>query len=278
MEILVLGAGLVGTALGELAPQRAVVARSADADLRRPDQLRALIATHRPKWIVLSAAISNVDQCERDPQLAHDVNVAGTRNVALAARDAGARLIFVSTDYVFDGEATAPYETDSPRRAINVYAATKIAGEDEVRALLPESVIARTSAVFGIHRRCFGTDALTETAAGREFEVVTDKFNSPTYSRDLAHMLVGLIDRNASGVFHCCNRGEASWLNMAESIVSAAGIRDAKLKPTTLAARYKTPRPRYTPMSVASLERAGIEVRDWRDAIPEFVAEMRGRF
>lgn len=273
MEILVFGAGLVGSALGELAGPRAVVTTSRDADIRSPEQVRALVKQHAPRWIVLSAAISNVDQCERNPQAAREVNIGGARNVAEAARDAGARLIFLSTDYVFDGTASVPYEVDSPRRGINVYAGTKVAAEDEVRSVLPGAVIARTSWVFGIHRKCFGTEVLQ--AADAEVAVVTDKFNCPTYNRDLAHQLLGLIDRNASGVFHCCNRGEANMLDLADALVKEAGIRDARLKPTTLTARYSTPRPLYTPMSVTSLEKIGIPVRHWREAVPEFVAEMK---
>lgn len=273
MEILIFGAGLVGSALGDLAGARAVVTTSRDADIRRPEQVRALVERHQPQWIVLSAAISNVDQCEREPQLAHDVNIGGARNVALAAKESGARLIFLSTDYVFDGEASTPYEVDAPRRGINVYARSKVAAEDEVRSVVSEAIIARASNVFGVHRKCFGTDALQ--AAGTEFTVVTDKFNCPTYSRDLAHQLLGLVDRNASGTFHCCNQGEANMLDLAGALVKEAGIRDVRFKPTTLAARYSTPRPPYTPMSVTSLERIGIPVRHWREAVPEFVAEMK---
>ena len=273
MEILIFGSGLVGSALGELTYSASVVATSRDADIRRSEQVRALVERHRPAWIVLSAAISNVDQCERDPQAAQDVNVGGARNVAEEARRAGARLIFLSTDYVFDGEASIPYETDAPRRGINVYAGTKIAGEDEVRSVLPDAVIARTSNVFGVHRRCFGTDVLQ--SSGKELAVVTDKFNCPTYDRDLARMLFALILQQASGIFHCCNRGEANMLDLAEALAKEGGIRDVRFKPTTLAARYSTPRPRYTPMSVASLEQLGIPVRHWREAVPEFVAEMK---
>lgn len=277
MEILVIGAGLVGTALGELAPERAVVTTSRDADIRRPEQVRALVERQQPKWIVLSAAISNVGQCERDPQLAHEVNVEGARNVALAARDAGARLIFLSTDYVFDGEATTAYETDSPRRGINVYAKTKIAGEDAIFSIMPEAAIARTSWVFGVHRRCYGTDVVKDAATKHELPVIMDKYNCPTYNRDLAKMLLGMVDRGASGVFHCCNPPAVNWLDFSRELVRAAGIDGVRFTPTTLAAHYDIPRPRCTPMSVASLERIGIHVRPWHETVPEFIAEMRQR-
>jgi dTDP-4-dehydrorhamnose reductase len=277
MEILIFGAGLVGSALGELAPERAVVTTSKDGDLRQPDQVRALVERHRPKWIVLSAAISGVDQCERDPQLAHDVNVGGARHVAEAARDAGARLVFLSTDYVFDGEASQPYDTHAPRRAVNVYAATKIAGEDEVRSILPDAAIARTSWVFGIHRACYATDAVQGAATRHELKVVTDKYICPTYNRDLAQMLLALIDRGVSGVFHCVNPGPANWLDFSRPLIETAGIEDVRFLPTTLAEHYKVRRPHYTALSAASMERIGIQPRTWRETFPDFIAEMRRR-
>src|SRR5690242_17220890 len=116
MEILILGAGLVGSALGELAGQRAVVATSRDADIRDISQVQSLVARQKPAWVVLSAAISNVDHCQREPELARAINVLGAENVARATRDAGARLLFLSTDYVFDGAASAPYEITATRR------------------------------------------------------------------------------------------------------------------------------------------------------------------
>jgi dTDP-4-dehydrorhamnose reductase len=277
MDILIFGAGLVGSALGELAADRAAVTTSRDADIRRTEQVNALVARHQPKWVVLSAAISGVDECERDPKLAHDVNVNGARNVATAARDAGARLVFLSTDYVFDGTASEPYEIDSPRRAVNVYGNTKIAAEDEVRSIVPSAVIARTSWVFGVHRSCYGIKALQQARAQHELKVVTDKHNCPTYNRDLAHMLLALIDRDASGVFHCCNSGAANWLEFARGLAESAGIAGVRFVETTLAKEYAVPRPAFTPMSVASLERAGIRPRPWGDALPDFVAEMRQR-
>ena len=277
MEILIIGAGLVGSALGELAAERAVVTTSRDADIRQRGQVQALVEKHRPKWIVLSAAISGVDQCERDPQLAHDVNVVGARNVAAAARDAGARIVFLSTDYVFDGEASQPYEVDSPRRAVNIYGESKIAAEDEVRAITPSAVIARTSWVFGVHRVCFGTKALQQSEEKHELRVVIDKYNCPTYNRDLAQMLLGLIDRGASGVFHCCNAGAANWLEFAKGLAQAAGIEGMRFVETTLAQEYAVRRPANTPLSVRSLEQVGIRPRPWRDAAPDFVAEMRRR-
>ena len=277
MEILIFGSGLVGAALGELASERAIVTTSRDADLRRPEQVRALVERHRPKWIVLSAAISKVDDCERDPQLAHDVNVGGTHNVATAARDAGARLVYISTDYVFDGEGAQPYETDAPRGAVNVYAATKIAGEDEARTVLPGCIVARTSWVYGVHRACYATDALQAAAAGRELTVVMDKYICPTYNRDLAHMLLALMDGGASGVFHCVNPGPANWLDFTQPLVEAAGLHSVKFLRTTLAEHYRVRRPRYTALSVSSLEIIGIRPRTWNETFPDFVAEVRAR-
>ena len=277
MEILVIGAGLVGSALGELAPARVVVTTSRDADIRQRDQVQALIERHRPKWIVLSAAISGVEQCERDPQLAQEINVGGARNVAVAARGAGARLILLSSDYVFDGETSRPYEIDSPRHAVNVYGETKIAAEDEVRAIVSSAVVARTSWVFGVHRSCFGTKALQQSREKHELRVVVDKYNCPTYNRDLAHMLLGLIDCGASGVFHCCNSGAANWLEFAKGLTEAAGITGVRFVETTLAQEYPVRRPANSQLSVASLERVGIRPRPWREAVPEFVAEMRQR-
>ena len=278
MEILILGAGLVGSALADLAGSRAVLATSRDADIRDAGQVGALVGRHQPAWVVLSAAISNVDRCQREPDLARAVNVLGAENVARAARDAGARLLYLSTDYVFDGAAAAPYEVDAPRRPISVYGQTKADGEDVVRNILPGCAIARTSWVFGSQRECFATLILRQAVAAGTLNVESDKFTCPTYNRDLAGMLLALIDQGAGGVFHCCNAGIASRLQLAEELLRAAGMAGVVLERVSMAEmNWPAPRPPFSAMSVASVERMGIHPRLWRAAVPDFVDELRRR-
>ncbi len=268
------GTGLLGKALVKQWRDDEIAALgSRDADIRSPQQVQRALAQHRPKWIVLAAAYTDVDGCETNRDLAFEVNCRGAANVAREAERAGARLIFLSTDYVFDGAKTSPYEVDDPLAPQSVYGKSKAAGEVEIRKILPECCILRTSWVFGVGGKCFPDTILKLSATRKELEVVEDQRGCPTYTADLARAIIALCRTGASGTVHATNRGECTWFDFALELVASAGL-ETKVKPTT-SEKFVRPakRPAFSVLSGASLEGYGILMPTWQDATRRYLAE-----
>ncbi len=221
MRVTIFGAtGLLGPALTrEWSEDQITGLSSRDADLRNADQVRRAVERSRPDWIVLSAAYTDVDGCESHPDQAFAVNRDGALNVALAAKNSEARLLFVSSDYVFDGRKTAPYEGGDPRNPQSVYGRSKAEAEVRLLEILPEVCIARTSWLFGIGGKCFPDTILKLAASRPALDVVNDQRGSPTYSVDLARAIIGLCRKNASGIVHVTNAGDCTWFEFAREIV-----------------------------------------------------------
>jgi dTDP-4-dehydrorhamnose reductase len=276
-RILIVGAtGLLGKALvQEWDFDEVTGASSRDADVRDLSQLRTLFARTRPQWTVLAAAYTDVDGCEKNPEMAHQVNCAGAGNVASAARECGSRLLFVSTDYVFDGKKAAPYETSDMPKPINVYGRTKAAGEAMVRAILPEACMARTSWLFGVDGKCFPNTILRLAEEQREISVVADQRGSPTFNRDLARTIMHLCRSGARGTLHVTNSGHCSWHEFAEELVRVAGLTKVTVKPVG-SQEFARPaaRPKNSVLSPASLrQRYGITLPPWQEAVQRYLHE-----
>lgn len=201
-------------------------------DLRDAASTRRAIAAARPDWVLHAAAMTDVDGCERDAATAHAVNALGTQAVAHGAADCGARLVAVSTDYVFDGERGGYAESDAtnPR---SVYGSSKLEGERLALQALPGAVVARTSVVFGPHRRNFVTWLHGELAAGRPVRIVRDQRVNPTLSYDLAEQVLALMQAKATGVFHTAGATSLSRLDMAHAVADHFGLRRDLITPIT---------------------------------------------
>lgn len=275
MKIMVLGAsGLLGKALmHEWEEDEVVGLTSRDADIREADAVRKVILAARPEWIVLSAAYTDVDGCETNAELAFAVNRDGVINVAQAARQARSNLLFLSSDYVFDGKKATPYEVTDPRNPQSVYGRTKAEAEIRLLEILPECCIVRTAWLFGTGGKCF-PDTILKLAANRLFlDVVNDQRGSPTYSVDLARAITQLCRKSASGVVHATNAGNCTWFEFAQEIVKAAGL-PADVRPTSTAQMARpAPRPANSILSARSLQSFGIEMPAWRDALARYLRE-----
>ncbi|HTF43605.1 MAG TPA: dTDP-4-dehydrorhamnose reductase [Terriglobales bacterium] len=273
MRVTIFGAtGLLGKALmNEWGQDQVSGLSSKDADIRDPDQVDYAVERTRPDWIVLSAAYTDVDGCEGNRELAFQVNCGGAGNVARAAKRQGARLLFVSTDYVFDGRNTTPYEIDAARAPRTVYGQSKAEAEVLLSEILPECCIARTSWLFGVGGKCFPGTILKLAESRPEIEVVDDQRGSPTHTLDLARAIQQLCRRGATGIVHATNRGECSWFNFAEEIIRQAGS-STIVRPTT-SAKFVRPaeRPRYSVLSPASLEQYGIVMPAWQQALASYL-------
>jgi dTDP-4-dehydrorhamnose reductase len=246
---------------------------SAQADIRDPAPVERAIQQSKPDCVVLSAAYTDVDGCERNPDMASAVNTGGAVNVARAAANAGARLLFVSTDYVFDGTKSTPYETGDPRNPISAYGRSKAEAEEKILSILPDACIVRTSWLFGPGGKCFPDTILKLAATRPELEVVNDQRGCPTYTLDLADAIVALCKSEARGIVHCTNRGECSWYDFAVEIMHQAGLKTV-VHPTTSDKFVRpAPRPKYSVLSSASLAKYGIEMRPWQQTLPDYLVE-----
>lgn len=248
-----------------------------DVDLTAGDEVRRTIVALGPELIVHAGAYTAVDAAEGDPETARAVNASGTRQVAKAAAELGALLVYVSTDYVFDGTASAPYREDASTHPLSVYGATKLAGEEQA-ATAPDHLIVRTSWVFGEGKN-FVRAILRAAGAqpGRELAVVDDQQGRMTYAPDLAGGLLGLVGAGATGLFHLQGGGEpGSWADVAEVALEAAGL-PATVKRTTTAAYNEgrpgpiAPRPGYSVLDCSKAAALGVALRPWRDAVAEYV-------
>lgn len=276
MKLLVTGArGMLGSDLCEVLASRHDVAGVdiEDVDITMRDETRELVTKIAPNCVVHCAAYTDVDRSESEPDKAFLVNAQGTGNVALGCRDAGSTMVYISTDYVFDGRAKRPYREDDTPSPLGVYGASKLEGEKRVRETVPEHFIVRTSWLFGLHGRNF-VDTIIRLGQDRDtLEVVNDQVGSPTFTRDLSRGLASVVGSNEFGTYHACNDGTCSWLDFAQEILRAWGNAKTKVLPIDSA---KLGRPAKRPaMSVldTSLFQStfGFSMPHWKDALAEYL-------
>lgn len=277
MKVMIFGAsGLLGQALvREWTGDEIVALNSRDADIRDANAVQNVVNSARPDWIVLSAAYTDVDGCESKPDQAFTVNRDGAVYVASAAKQSRAKLFFLSSDYVFDGKKTVPYETGDPRNPQSVYGRSKAEAEVELLRVLPECCIARTSWLFGVGGKCFPDTILKLAAARPALDVVDDQRGSPTYVVDLARAIAKLCRKDAHGIVHVNNAGDCTWFDFAREIVKDSGLA-CEVRPVSSRHMARpAPRPAYSVLSPASLQRYGIEMPSWKDALRRYLAERR---
>jgi dTDP-4-dehydrorhamnose reductase len=273
MKVMILGAtGLLGQALmREWSGDEVTGLSSRDVDIRDAQQVQRVLDNARPDWIVLAAAYADVDGCESHQDLAFAVNRDGALNVAKAARQTGGKLIFLSSDYVFDGKKTSPYEVDDSRNPQSVYGRSKAEAELSLLEVLPECCIARTSWLFGRGGKCFPDTILKLAATRPALDVVNDQRGSPTYTVDLARAIVELCCKGASGIVHVTNAGECTWFEFAREIVRGAGLATEVRPVSSQQMARPAPRPAYSVLSPASLQRYGIAMPGWHDALQRYL-------
>jgi dTDP-4-dehydrorhamnose reductase len=277
MRVTVFGAsGLLGQELVRAAEARGAkltALSSKDADLRDHARVEQVIRDSRPEWIILSAAFTDVDGCEANPDLALAVNCQGAVHVAQAARKVGSHLMFLSTDYVFDGTKGSPYEISDPRNPINVYGESKARAEERLLEMVSDVCIVRTSWLFGHGGRCFPATILKLAATRPEISVVNDQRGSPTFTHDLAPTVIQLCDQGARGIVHATNSGDCTWYEFAKEIMRMSGL-PAAVKPVSTA-EFPRParRPAFSVLSAASLAAHGIQMPSWQDALRRYLAE-----
>lgn len=283
MRYLIAGAsGMLGTALAEELESRGTPGvclpeRELDiTDARRVEEaVRAFAqASDEPGCVLNAAAYTNVEGAEDDPRGAYLVNETGPRLLAEAAADHRLRFVHVSTDFVFDGEKGAPYVETDAANPLNVYGASKLAGEQAVSEVFPDALIVRTAWSYFERGSNFPLKILALAARRPELSVVTDETGSPTYVPDLARGIIGLVDAGAGGIFHLAGRGCCTRFQLAEALTRLTGG-TAVLSPTTCDAfPSKVRRPRYSVLDCSKAEGRGVSMPAWEDALRRFCERL----
>ncbi|CAM3694093.1 dTDP-4-dehydrorhamnose reductase [Cohnella lubricantis] len=245
-------------------------------DITSLDQCRAAIAETKPDGIIHAAAYTAVDKAESEPDEAYRVNAVGTRNLAIAAQESGTKLCYVSTDYVFDGTGSAPYNEYDNTNPQSVYGKSKRAGEVLVQSLADRYFIVRTSWVYGKYGNNFVKTMLKLASERDQVTVVADQIGSPTYTRDLAKFLIELIQTEHYGIYHASNTGSCSWYEFARAIFEESGVA-VRVEPcTTEQFPRPAPRPANSVMDHAAIRQNGLrDLPPWREALQAFLQELR---
>jgi len=245
------------------------------ADCTDAASVRRALLQVRPQIVVNCAAFVRVDECEDRPQQAFEVNALGALNIARACAEADSLCVYVSTDYVFDGSKTAPYSESDSTHPVNVYGASKLAGELLVRQSVPHWLIVRAASLFGRTGARgkggnFVETILAKVKAGEPLRIVDDIRMSPTYARDAATTLVGLIDSGVDGIVHLTNDGACTWYEFAKQILHLMDVR-AAIDPVS-STEYPT-RARRPKNSALLSERSLVKLRSWQDALKAYLVE-----
>jgi dTDP-4-dehydrorhamnose reductase len=241
-------------------------------DLTNEKEIKEFIKSYKPDVVVHCAAYTAVDKAEDEKELCHAVNVLGTKYVAEACKEIDAKMVYISTDYVFDGEKEEPYEVDDEPNPINYYGLTKYLGEREVQNTLKKYFVVRISWVFGKNGSNFVKTMLRLGQERKEVRVVCDQVGSPTYTHDLAKLLCEMIQTDKYGIYHATNDGYCSWYEFACEIFKTAGM-DVKVTPIK-SDEYptKAKRPRNSKLSKKKLELTGFNLLPhWKDALERYI-------
>ncbi|GAA1446702.1 dTDP-4-dehydrorhamnose reductase [Leifsonia poae] len=265
-------AGMLGQDLQRALAGRDVTALGrADLDVTDRDAVLAAVAGH--DVVINASAYTRVDDAETHEDEAYAINATGVENLAVAAHEHGAKLVTVSTDYVFDGFGTSPYSEGAPRDPINAYGRTKAAGEELALAAHPDGTyVVRTAWLYGAGGANFAKTMVKLAGSHETVSVVADQLGQPTWTGDLAAQIVALLDADApAGIYHGTNAGQASWYEFAKAVFSRAGLNPDRVTPTDSSQFVRpAPRPAYSVLGHEAWRAAGLEpMREWQDALAD---------
>lgn len=281
MVLVVTGSrGMLGTDMAQmLAANHEVVGWDLhNCNILEPDQIDRMLHRARPDVLVHTAAYTNVDLAEREPEAAARLNVTGTRNLARAAARSGTRLVYISTDYVFDGTQRSPYREDAVPCPEGVYGTTKLRGEQAVQQEMPAGswAIVRIAWLYGKHGKNFVSTMLRLARTHDALQVVHDQTGSPTYTKDVVRGIEALIIKQASGIFHLTNSGHCSWYEFTQRIFELAGITHVTVLPIRAAEFGRpAPRPAYSVLDTTKFTAlTGQPPRHWEAGLRDYLQEI----
>lgn len=282
MRVLLFGGqGMLGRDIAlQLSDEDLTTPTEDQLDIRDSAKLLAEVRRVRPDVVVSTVAFHRVDEAESEVAKAFELNAVATRNLAFAAGEVGARLAWISTDYVFDGHSSQPYETDAAVNPLCVYGVSKAAGEQVIRMTTDRHLIVRTCGLYGLHRpavrRANFVDTMLKLAASgrRRVSVVSDQVCAPTYTADFAEAFAALLRSGATGTFHITSAGACAWADFAEEIFRLTGhvVEVERISSAQYGAAAR--RPAYSVLSLRKTVAAGVpEPREWREALRAFLQQ-----
>jgi dTDP-4-dehydrorhamnose reductase len=278
MKILVIGArGMLGSdLLIALKKKFEVIGKDIDDfDITDKKEAQKAIVSINSPVIINLAAYTDVDGCESNENLAFSVNAEGIKNIAESCREIGAKLIHISTDYVFDGKKKEPYAEDDQTNPLNVYGRSKLKGEEYIKEILADFLIIRTQWLYGQGGKNF-VDTVSKLAKEKgELRVVDDQIGSPTFTRDLSEAVVFLLESFGKGTYHVANQGYCSWCQFAAEILKLSKIGNVKLVPVSSKEFIRpAPRPLFTRFNCRKFERlTGSTMRLWSEALADYLGK-----
>lgn len=278
MKVLVTGAtGQLGWDVMKELKRRGIDCRgtgSKDLDITDREAVMQYIETYRPDAVIHCAAYTAVDKAEDEPELCRKVNADGTAYIAEACKLVDAKMVYISTDYVFGDDGEKPHEVDDPPHPLNVYGQTKWEGEEAVRRILQKYFIVRISWVFGEHGNNFVKTMLRLGKEQKEISVVADQFGAPTYTADLAPLLCDMVMTEKYGTYHACNSGCCSWAEFAKEIFRAAGMNVKVIPIKTEAYPVKARRTKNSRMNTYRLMQNDFRaIEDWKVAVEKYLKQ-----
>lgn len=282
MKVLLTGAkGQLGRCFCDRLPASwdILATDSETLDITDLEQVKSVVAAYRPNFIVNAAAYTAVDKAEAEYDMAALINEIGPKNLATIANEVGARLVHISTDYVFDGNATTPYMEIADTNPLSIYGKTKLNGELAVSQIQPEALVIRTAWVFSEYGNNF-VKTMLRLAPGRDtLGIVADQRGCPTYAGDIAMAIISLLQKEApGGVYHFCGDSEITWSEFAEIIFSSAlrqgVLRQVPVINSITTAQYPTPaaRPKYSVLNCEKIQCEGVKLSSWKDRVSYVVA------
>jgi dTDP-4-dehydrorhamnose reductase len=248
-----------------------------EVDIEKEDESVTKIVELRPEIVIHIAAYTDVDGCELNKEKAFAVNAEGTKHVALAASKCHAKMVYLSTDYVFDGEKREPYsETDSPR-PLNIYGHSKLKGEQYVQEWVEDSLIIRTQWLYGPFGKNFVASILQQAREKSALSIVNDQTGSPTYTADLAKAISELIQFDARGIFHVTNSDLCTWYTFGQAILKFSGVNRVRVFPISSKELGRpAARPSYSVLNCQKLKKeTGLMMRPWSEALKDYLSAYR---
>lgn len=279
MKILITGSnGMLGHDLIEVLKDKheLLLTTSKTLDITDGDSVMDFIVKSNPDIVINSAAYTDVDGCESNPDLAYNVNGEGVKNLALACREVDCPLVHISTDYVFNGQNDRPWVEDDEIGPISIYGKSKLEGEEHIKEILEKYFIVRTAWLYGVNGRNFPRTMLELAQKHSEITVVYDEVGTPTYTPDLAKGISELIETDYYGTYHLTNSGNCSWCEFARYIFEVADV-DVNVIPVTASEFARpAPRPSYSVLENRNWVKNGFEpLRNYKEAIKEYIGLIK---
>lgn len=279
MKILITGSnGMLGHDLIEVLKDKheLLLTTSKTLDITDGDSVMDFIVKSNPDIVINSAAYTDVDGCESNPDLAYNVNGEGVKNLALACREVDCSLVHISTDYVFNGQNDRPWVEDDEIGPISIYGKSKLEGEEHIKEILEKYFIVRTAWLYGVNGRNFPRTMLELAQKHSEITVVYDEVGTPTYTPDLAKGISELIETDYYGTYHLTNSGNCSWCEFARYIFEVADV-DVNVIPVTASEFARpAPRPSYSVLENRNWVKNGFEpLRNYKEAIKEYIGLIK---